>query len=388
MPRHCQFALSESPLHQKSRILRMSKTYTEQDFTKQTVLSDDIFTYVSFFYRSHHKSMKFIDPANTAKYGNPNQFGYEFYWNQAKIFYDAAKSLPIESSPVAAYYCMLNAAKSYLSYSSLSADEFVDQFCLHGLNEDSTDLGADLSTIGIRHKQRGVFPLFANSLDPDFLTKWPTGTTRSLKSLLYNLPFVHRSFAMTYTTRAKKVEELFVPLKAGSSPKYYKGNDGRAYLVLEMDNKHFISSPQSIPATTLSHIGPNFRLCGSSGFTLVSSTGARYNSSSISSELKMLNNELRKGLAYIRSPKRLWYVKKTASPNQDVINLSDLTINMAAMHRISEIARYKPEQLHRLMQSNENWLIHEYISSSLDQFIDGLAAQITKQDIMCTGQKE
>ena len=72
----------------------------------------------------------------------------------------------------------------------------------------------------------------------------------------------------------------------------------------------------------------------------------------------------------------------------DVINLSDLTINMAAMHRISEIARYQPEQLNRLMKSKENWLLHEYIAQSLDQFIDELAAERTKQDIMNVGQKE
>lgn len=66
----------------------------------------------------------------------------------------------------------------------------------------------------------------------------------------------------------------------------------------------------------------------------------------------------------------------------EVINLSDLTINMAAMHRVSEIARYKPEQLNRLMKSKENWLLHEFIAQALDQFIDELAAEITKQDIM------
>ena len=60
---------------------------------------------------------------------------------------------------------------------------------------------------------------------------------------------------------------------------------------------------------------------------------------------------------------------------------------MAVMHRLSEIARYKPEQLGRLMESKENWLIHEFITLSLDQFIDELAAQITGQEIMCTGVK-
>lgn len=58
------------------------------------------------------------------------------------------------------------------------------------------------------------------------------------------------------------------------------------------------------------------------------------------------------------------------------------------VYRVSEIARYKPEQLNRLMKSKENWLLHEFIAQALDQFIDELAAEITKQDIMNAGQKE
>lgn len=388
MPHYCQFGLNENPLHQNNRMLRMSKTYSDQNFHKQTVLTDDVFTYVSFYFCSHHKAMKFANPQNTQKYGNPNQFGYEFYWNQAKIFYDAAKKLPIETAPVAAYYCMLNAAKSYLSYTSKTADLFVDQFGLHGLNEDHTDSGNDLSTISIKHKENGVFPLFAKNLDADFLAKWPAATSRSLKSLLYNLPFVHRAFTMTYTTRSKKVDELFLPLNAGDSPKYYKGNDGKAYLVVELERQFFAANASSIPAATLASIGQDYKQCGNTGFKIISAIGARYNSNSISGELKELNNSMRKTLAYIRGAKRLWYVKRVASTNSDILNVSNLTINMAAMHRVSEIARYKPEQLNRLMQSNENWLLHEFISLSLDQFIDELAAQITQQDIMCTGQKE
>ena len=64
-----------------------------------------------------------------------------------------------------------------------------------------------------------------------------------------------------------------------------------------------------------------------------------------------------------------------------------MSLIMAAMHRISEIARYKPEQLAHLMKSKENWLMHEFLTLALDQFIDELAAEITGQDIMCTGMK-
>ena len=44
---------------------------------------------------------------------------------------------------------------------------------------------------------------------------------------------------MTYTTRSKKVDELFLPLYAGDMPKYYQGNDGKAYLRVELEKEYF-----------------------------------------------------------------------------------------------------------------------------------------------------
>lgn len=387
MPRRSEFVLDGIPLHQKNRTLRMTKVYTGQRFTSQTVLTDDVFTYVSFFFSSHRKAMKFVDHQNQTKYSNPNQYGYEFYWKQSEIFYRAAQQMPIEAAPVAAYYCMLNAAKSYLSYTSESVDAFVEEFGLHGLNEDNNDLGEDISTISIKHKQKGVFPLFANSLDADFLSLWPLGISHTLKSLLYNLPFVHRTFSMTYSSRSSKVDELFIPLTVGDMPKYYRGNDGKAYLAVDLDRSYFPPNAQTIPSGTLAMISSDFVPYNNAGLKLISTAGVRYNSNSISNELKELNDNLRKNFSYIRGAKRLWYLKKTRSTTPGVLNLCNLTINMAAMHRLSEIARYKPEQLNRLMHSKENWLIHEFISQSLDQFIDELAAQITKQDIMGINQK-
>ena len=333
----------------------MSKAYTKQDFAKPTVLTDDVFPYVTFFYASHGKAMKFVNQTNSAKYGNANQFGYEFYWKQAEIFYNATKTLPFEASPVAAYYCMLNAAKSYLAFTSTSADDFVEEFITHGIREDKTNTGVDL------------------------------------KSLLYNLAFVHRAYSMTYTTRSKKVDELFLPLNAGDMPKYYKGNDGKAYLRVDLEREYFAANAQTIPTQVMATIDPDLKLHKNPGFCLISKDGARYNATSISGELRNLNEKYRKDFSYIRGAKRLWYLKRTnyqSLQGPEIINLSDMTINMAAMHRISEIARYKPEQLSRLMKSKENWLLHEFISQSLDQFIDELAAEITKQDIMIVGQKE
>ena len=115
--------------------------------------------------------------------------------------------------------------------------------------------------------------------------------------------------------------------------------------------------------------------------------GAKRNQDSLSSEFKNENDELRREFQYIRSSKKLWYLKRTALNHPEVMNLNSMLIIMAAMHRVSEIVRYKPEQMAHLLNSKENWLLHEFLTLALDQFIDELAAEITGQDIMCTGVK-
>ena len=100
---------------------------------------------------------------------------------------------------------------------------------------------------------------------------------------------------------------------------------------------------------------------------------------------KEVNNhyeELRKDFAVITSNERLWYLTKT--DDNSFCGINELSATMAVMHRFSEIVRYKPEQMVVLLNGKENWLIHEFLSLALDQFIDKLACEITKEEIMST----
>ena len=125
----------------------------------------------------------------------------------------------------------------------------------------------------------------------------------------------------------------------------------------------------------------NLKLPDDNNFVLQSVNGAKRNQDSLSSEFKAENDELRREFQYIRSSKKLWYLKRTALNHPEVMNLNSMLIIMAAMHRVSEIVRYKPEQMAHLLNSKENWLLHEFLTLALDQFIDELAAEITGQDI-------
>ena len=389
MPKRTTLEIDINEYQFRNRALRMNKAYTEQNYQSSTILTDDVFPYIEFYFTGHKKNIKYTNPMLKPQYGDPKQYHYSFYWKQATIFYNAAKELPIEASPLASYYCMLNAAKAYIVFRSHTADDFVEYLGRHGLCEDKGHTGENLDTIYVkRQKGKTVFQKFGNLLEPNFDALWAQGDSWSLKKLLYNLAYLHRAYVTTYTKpRGKKIVEQFIPLNTGNAPAYHKGNDGNLYLLIGLDRKFFPNSITMLPSVVSASVADAFYVDPNNRFTLISKHGARRNSDSISKELKDLNKELRRKFQYIKSTKRLWYLKQTGLNSPDILNVNSMLISMAVMHRFSEIVRYKPEQLARLMQSEENWLIHEFLTLALDQFIDEIAAEITGQEIMSTGVK-
>ena len=286
---------------------------------------------------------------------------------------------------------MLNAVKAFLAFKCEYIEDFVEDFAQHGLFESKDLDGDNLSSIAVGRKKNGVFSLFGKTIDKNFESEWKNGKSEAvtLKKLLYNLAFIHRAFIITYKTpRAANIPELFLPLVAGKSPCYHKANDSKLYLMFEIDKNFFSSNSTSIPQAYSTTMSDNFQITENSAFVIRSKIGAKRNTSdSLSTEFKELNNLLRPSFQYIRSNKRLWYLKREKLSDDNIININSMLITLGAMHRISEIVRYKPEQLAHLINSKENWLLHEFITLALDQFIDELATEITGQDIMGTGMK-
>ncbi len=385
MPSEAKLVINEFPYQFMNRFIRMGKAYTRQDFQSNTILTDDVFTYIDFYFSSYKKRMKYKDSGLREKYGNPDKYDFSFYWKQSMSFYQASKLLPIESSPLASYYSMLNAVKSLIAFREKYVDDFVKDFNQHGLHEDNSSAGENLETICVKRKQRGVFCFFGRILENDFERLWPVDRAWSIKELLYNLAFVHRAYTVTYSSSSgKKVHEQFFPIKAGKSPFYTVGNDEKLYMIAELDSERFSPMITALPSSVCSTIPDS--LMPLHGFWIRSKLGARKNSKTLSTEFNELNQDLRRNFQYIKSGKRLWYLKQTMRTGSS-INMNSMLIILATMHRFSEIVRYKPEQLARLLNSKENWLIHEFLTLALDQFIDEIATEITGQDIMCTGIK-
>ena len=138
MPKRTSIKVDDVPYQYKNRKLQIGKSYTSPDFSSHTVLTDDIFTYIDFYFSSHKKAMKYRNPTvSKIKYGDEKKYHYSFYWKQAMSFYKAAKTLPMESVPLVSYYSMLNAVKAFLAFKCDYIEDFVEHFSRHGLFENT-----------------------------------------------------------------------------------------------------------------------------------------------------------------------------------------------------------------------------------------------------------
>lgn len=354
--------------------VRLRKAYRDADLSSHTVLTDDVFQYVDFFFKTHKKNIK-----NSS--GKKIDQHYLFYWQQSKNFYNATKMLPIESSSLPMYYCMLNAVKAYLLYNANNYDELKGELSKHGLKEGNTDSDEHplcLDSIYVRRDMRGVFSAFSKKIQGDFDTLWSSGKSSaiSLKQLMYQIPFVHSAYISTYRTPRKN--EKFIPLFPNQSPRFMYSRDRKIRLVVDLDRHYFKQNATTIPDEVKTAFPDELLVNESNAFQLVS------RDSYAKREIACKYNELRDMFSYIKADRRIWYLKKKPLNSSDIDNINSMSLEIAIVHRFSEIVRYKPEQMVKLLAGKENWLIHEFLSLALDQFMDEIACEITKQEIMST----
>lgn len=360
-------------VERKNVSLRLRKTYKGADISSHTVLTDDVFSYVDFYFKKHKKVIK-------DKNGKSVEPKYLFYWDQAKNFYKAAKLLPIESSPLPMYYCVLNAVKAYLFYNAKNYEEIENDFKGHGLKEGNADGDNhlyQLDNIYVCRDGWGVFYKFAKTIEPNFELYWKKGKTEaiSIKNLMYQLPFIHSAYISTYSLPRKN--EKFIPLSPNAAPIYRYAKDNKIRLVVDLDRSYFKQNAVCIPEEIKKDIPNIFVINPENEFQLVSSNSFK------KKELNDVTDEYRKFFSYISADKRIWYLKKNKI-NDEFDNINSMILEFAIIHRFSEIVRYKPEQMAMLLSGKENWLVHEFLSLALDQFMDEISCEITKQEIMPT----
>ena len=284
-------------------------------------------------------------------------------WEQARRFYDASRDLPIQSAPLLLYYSYMNAAKALLTSKGLTYGQ------KHGASARDLRGGGrriSLSNEGVKVGTYGIAPslasYFGESLIPNI---------HSLKTLLRNIVAVHRTYSLTFSSE----RELFAPLKSAK----YVHDDATGLVGLEAeisDGASWPSVSRRLPGGLIRHPEGGRKFISASTVPWASHENP---SGPEVASLQGLHRDLRKSLHYLNGAQTLWYARLNG---QDRLDRQALTLNLLAMHRLSEICRYRPFELHSFMQGQSNWLISEYISMSPAQFIDEISAEITGQQIM------
>ncbi len=290
-----------------------------------------------------------------------------FYWQQAQIFAHAAEGMPVSSAPLLRYYSFMNATKALLSAKSVPFDEH-HGIRAHNMRGASSKIA--LSNEGVRLMQRGVAPALSQ-----YLREAEASTNHSLEDLLFNVPCIHRTFCLTYRNQ----KDLFIPLTdcriefdPPSSTAYFA-----ARLSKDFSGSTFIRRlPPTLIADPALNDGRTIRSVAAAALPRPVARG----NAELAAVASLLS-ALRPDLNYIAGAQTLWYAKALV-PGPTRLKRSPLTCTLLAMHRLSEICRYRPMELASFLNGQKNWLLTEFIRMSPPQFLDELSAELTGQQFM------
>lgn len=328
-----------------TKALRPHKAVGDAQFEVRSILTNAPFNYVDLWLRREHQ--------NDAL----------FYWRQAQSFYRASQNLPIESSPLVLYYCFMNAAKTLLAAKGLAFSPVhgVGPHKMRGPNSKVV-----LSNEGIQIRNDGIVPAISA-----YFGEAETSQTHSLEDVLYNLVFIHRTYCLSYP----RSKERFLPLKNAEFVRDSATGEVwfRASAVDDADWQFF---KRNLPVEVQKN---------SDGANAISSV-ARISWSTSNKPtdaeldaLRGLNQTIRRSLHYINGPQTLWYLKTTGAY---LIDRQSITLTLSAMHRLSEICRYRPSELDSFLNGQKNWLLSEFVAMSPNQFLDEIACEMTGHQVM------
>ena len=334
------------------KVVRFPRATIAPDFDEKRVIASSPWEFVSLWLRQNNQDEACV------------------YWEQAKAFYDSARDLPVQSAPLPLYYAFLNAAKALLKSRNINYTEY------HGVT------GLDLRTSvngriridneGLKIRNGGFVPALIQHLG-----ETETQKQYNLGEILTNLAFIHRSVAISYSRG-----ELFLSIK---NPRYVH-HAGNAWFRADLPDEH-------THGQTLGTIPAAFRTSVYQGATRLESvatfpwSGARRPTTADITALRNFHHIMRFDINYIASAKPLWYLKRNLAA-YTVIRRYNITLMFLAMHRLSEIARYKPIELIHMLEGNRNWIIYEFVKVARNQFLDEVAAEITGFEISPAGVRQ
>lgn len=332
-----------------SKPISVHKAVISPNFNSKTVIVSDTWEYVSLWLRRKHNK------------------DASYFWDQAKSFYHASTLLPSTSSPLTSYYFMLNATKALLLAKSKTFSE------AHGVSGDRQEGRLSLRNEIVKFKNSGVLSALCS-----YFSEPADDSEYSLKALLYNLPFIHRSFCLT----SPSMKELFIPI---NNPVFVrKSRSKESWFCFELLDQYATDRILTcLPDYFEKELGVTDKFIVRYKKRFKWKYDKKASTENIEN-LTRYHRKIRRHVHYINSQQKLWYVKKQYDI-PDIVTRHLMTIMFAAMHRMSEIARYSPDLLSRHLDSQHNWLLSEFILRANGQYLDEISSEVTGMEAMVPG---
>lgn len=341
-------------------------THIKPELKSKTILTDSTWEYVEIYLKQKSN-------------GCERHKNALFYWQQARNFFRATKSLDNNSKPLTTYYCFLNATKTLLEIKDIPYD------FSHGVSGRNEKGHNNIKNEYVRLKTKGVLAGLCNYFEEAVQPKSDEEPHEeySLKDVFYNLAYIHRAYNVTYTNQT----ELFIPIL---EPKLVRDKSkNKAWMQFELEPEHSNNST----LTRLDSLNYEKEVIAenSESFTMRNKRRFKWNVSRNlpdDTNQNRLNNYIksrRNELQYIYSASDLWYVKRNDLISSSVIARNPAVLTYAAMHRLSELARYKPNVLQSHLEKDASWLLNEFIEKSIVQFLDQISSEITGNTFRITG---
>lgn len=335
--------------------IKLMKPMMNVDFKSKTVLTDSAWEYVDLWLAR-------------GKLTGENQRDARLYWQQAKSFFDASERLPINSKPLTAYYCCLNAVRALLVVHGKQMKNTT-----HGISSNKSNLKSDeFSKEKIKIFDNGIFYDFLSFFGEEEIVNKKSSNSNNtfkfinVKDIFYNIACIHRAYSLTYPDD----EELFIPIKNVSLENGGISEDEENILKFEVDKRYIAQLPKKY---SLEETDDN------SKYVPVKQ--------SFSKSIKTYYHALRKEMVYIQGDSTLWYLKSWQDNNNRVLKINDMALIMAGLHWMSELVRYNPTKFNDYRHSEVNWLLNEFIQQGFYQFVDEISCEITGHQILSTGHR-
>jgi hypothetical protein len=344
--------------------VRFARAILNPNFRSKRIISSTPWDFVSLWLRKE------------------KQIEAQIYWNQARNFFEAAKNLPTESAPLPLYYSFLNAAKALLSAKGVAYQPY------HGVVGFDMRTGPKpqilLDNEGLLIKNGGILPALISYFgESETLRKYTLG------EVFANIACIHRAYSVSYNSN-----ELFLSI---DNPRYVSVPSRKARFEADLPLSHVHGQtvktfPAEFEVRQLSEDEWSDCPLNESGYVLQTRdsfdwSGGRRPTSVDLSSLSSFHHQVRLFIQYISGSSPNWYLKRNLASIRS-IRRNNLTLMFMAMHRASEISRYKPIELSRLLNGTKNWLFYEFIEAARNQFIDEIAAEITGFEISPAGVRQ